>query len=202
MVAVVSGTGLGLGASSLSSLGFVGSAGTTRGGSNGERIYVNSATGNLVLQSRDEFLAAAGLDVALVRTYNSQGQLTDDNGDNWRLGVHQRLFGLRGTVNTTDSTIVKVFGDGAEVVYRHDGTIYTSTDGDGAHDTLSYNATTQQWTWTDGSGRTTETYDVNGRLIASADTDGNAVTYTYTGALLTRVDDASGQTSFLDDRAI
>ncbi len=198
MVAVVSGSGLGLGTSSLSSLGTVGGVGTSAGGSNGERIYVNAATGNLVLQSHDEVLAALGLDLAVVRTYNSQGQLNDDNGDNWRLGVHRRLFGLTGTVNTLNSTVIKVFGDGAEATYRHDGTIYVGSDGEGAHDTLSFNVSTQQWTWTDGSSRATETYDVNGRLLSSSDTDGNVITYGYTGALLTQVTDASGQVTYLD----
>ncbi len=42
-------------------------------------------------RARTMCLTALGLDLALVRTYNSQGQLTDDNGDNWRLGVHEGL---------------------------------------------------------------------------------------------------------------
>src|SRR5688572_15866257 len=109
MVAVVSGNGLGLSSSSLASL--AGGLGSSPEGQNGQRLFVNSATGNLVIQSEDESLGALGADLRLIRTYNSQGQLDDDNADNWRLGVHQKLLGLTGTVNTAGSTIRKVFGD-------------------------------------------------------------------------------------------
>ncbi|HEV7610186.1 MAG TPA: hypothetical protein VGO61_22835 [Steroidobacteraceae bacterium] len=193
MVAVVSGSGLGL-------FGTTGSSGNPNVGRGGERVSVNTATGNLIIQGVDETLGARGLDLALVRTYNSQGLLNDDNGDNWRLGVNRRVFALTGTVNTAGSTITKVFGDAAQVVYTYDTTLgrYVSTDGDGAHDTLAFNATTSEWTWTDESSRNTETYDSQGRLSASRDSDGNLVSYIYTGALLTQIVDASGQQTFLD----
>jgi len=196
MVAVVSGTGLGLFGSSVAAVGGAnGNAGVGRGN---DRVFVNTATGNLIIQSQDESLNAFGLDVALVRTYNSQGLLDYDNGDNWRLGVNQRVLGLTGTLNTAGSTITKVFGDGREVTYQYDSSTsrYVSTDGDGAHDTLSNNAGT--WTWTDGSNRNTETYDSSGRLTQSSDADGNTVSYVYTGSLLTQINDASGQSTYLD----
>ena len=120
MVAVVSGSGLGLFGSSLSTLGGAGASGNATIGRGGDRVYVNTATGNLIVQSQDEILRALGLDLALVRTYNSQGLMNDDNGDNWRLGVHQRVFGLTGTLNAEGSTVTKVFGDGREVLYRYD----------------------------------------------------------------------------------
>src|SRR5258708_10003936 len=165
-----------------------------------DRVYLNSSTGNLVVQANDEYVASVGLGTALVRTYNSQGQFTDDNGDNWRLGVHERLFGLTGTVNTAGSTITKTFGDGADIVYSYDTTraLYVSQAGPGANDTLAFNASTSQWTWTDGSSRVTETYNSTGQLIAARDTDGNTTTFSYTGALLTSITDASGQSTFLD----
>jgi hypothetical protein len=50
MVAVVSGNGLGLINSSLSTLGGGGAAGNALHGRSGERVYVNSATGNLIVQ--------------------------------------------------------------------------------------------------------------------------------------------------------
>lgn len=193
MVAVVSGSGLGL----FGTTGGLGSAATGRGG---ERVFVNTATGNLVIQGVDETLSARGLDLALVRTYNSQGLLNDDNGDNWRLGVHRRVYALSGTVNTAGSTINKVFGDAAEAVYTYDTALgrYVSTDGDGAHDTLAFSVASSAWTWTDESSRNSETYDSNGRLAASRDADGNLVSYIYSGALLSQIVDASGQQTFLD----
>ncbi len=200
MVAVVSGAGLGLFGSSVSALGGAGASGNAGLGRGTDRAFVNTATGNLVVQSQDDVLSALGLDLTLIRTYNSQGLLDDDNGDNWRLGVHQRVFGLTGTLNAANSTIKKTFGDGREVLYTYDASrsAYVSTEGDGAHDTLSYNSGTTQWTWTDGSLRNTEVYNSSGQLLQSRDADGNTVTYTYTGGLLTQIADASGQTTFLD----
>lgn len=197
MVAAVSGAGLGLFGSAVSALGGAGVGGNAGLGRGSDRVFVNTATGNLVVQSQDEVLSALGLDLSLIRTYNSQGLLDDDNGDNWRLGVHQRVFGLTGTVNTAGSTIKKSFGDGREVLYTYDATrsAYVSTEGDGAHDTLSYNTGTTQWTWTDGSARNAEVYNNAGQLLQSRDADLNTVTYTYTSGLLTQIVDQSGQTT-------
>jgi YD repeat-containing protein len=200
MVAVVSGNGLGLTNTSLGHLGSRGGVGTAGLGQGGTEIFVNSATGNLVVQGRDEFLAATGADLSLHRTYNSQGLLNDDNGDNWRLGLHRRVYNLTGTVNTAGSKVTKVFGDGSEAVYTYNTALarYVGTDGEGAHDSLSWSGTNNQWTWTDGSARNTETYDATGKLIQTRDQDGNTATYAYTGALLTQVTDSSGQATFLD----
>jgi len=120
MVAVVSGNGLGLGTSSLSSLGSDGAVGGAAEGKASEQVYVNSTTGNLVIQDSEDYLAALGLDLPITRTYNSQGQLTDDFGGEWRLGVDERLINLTGTVNTASSTIVKVFGDESQVTFTYD----------------------------------------------------------------------------------
>jgi hypothetical protein len=200
MVAVVSGSGLGLFGSSVTGLGGAGASGNAALGRGGDRVYVNTATGNLIVQSQDEILRALGLDLALIRTYNSQGQLDDDNGDNWRLAAHQRVFMLAGTPNSIGSTVAKVFGDGREVLYTWDDarSLYVSTEGDGAHDTLSYNSSTTQWTWTDGSARVIETYDNSGRLLSTVDSDGNVISYTYTGSLLTLITDGSLQQTHLD----
>ncbi|HEX9811922.1 MAG TPA: DUF6531 domain-containing protein, partial [Burkholderiales bacterium] len=164
-----------------------------------DAVYVNSATGNLVIQAKDEYLARLGPDLALVRTYNSLGQFSDDNGDNWRLSVNRRVYGLTGTVNTAGSTITKEFGDGAQVTYAYDAALalYISSDGDGAHDTLAFNETTGEWTWIDGSRRASETYNSSGQLIASRDPDGNLTTYGYTGDLLTQITDPAGQVTTL-----
>src|SRR5262245_41756424 len=121
MVAIVSGSGLGLFRSSVSSLGQSGVAGDPRAGRGGDQVYVNSATGNLIVQGQDEILRSLGLDLSLVRTYNSLGLMTDsDNGDNWRLGVDRKVYGLSGTLNQANSSVIKVFGDGTEVTYTYD----------------------------------------------------------------------------------
>ena len=200
MVAVVSGNGLGLGNTSLNTLGSHGAIGNASEGQAGEQVYVNSSTGNLVIQDQDDYLAALGLDLPALRTYNSQGLLTDDLGGNWRMGVNERLLNLTGTVNTAGSTIVKVFGDESEIIYAYNAAQgkYIATGQAGAHDQLTYNASNQRWTWVNGSTRAAETYDSTGRLLSAQDTDGNTRTYAYTGSLLTQVTDASGQKTNFD----
>src|SRR5262245_17769310 len=109
MASIITGPGLGLYPSSLNVLGL--SNGNPLVGRSGQsdRVYVNSATGNLVIQSQDEFLASLGPDLSLARTYNSQGLFSDDNGDNWLLNVQRRLYGLVGSLNSEGSSIIKVF---------------------------------------------------------------------------------------------
>jgi YD repeat-containing protein len=196
MPSVVSGENLGLFNNTLNLQG-----GTGGVGNNGDRTYINGFSGNLVIQHQDEFLKSAGLDLGLVRTYNSQGLMDDDNGDNWKLNIHQRLYGLTGTVNSAGSSITKVYGDGAEGVFSYDPErgLYVSTEGRGAHDTLSYNSGSETWSWSDGTPGVEERYNSAGQLIQSLDRDGNSIDYSYSGALLTQIsDNASGQTVFLD----
>ena len=87
MVAIVSGNSLGLSNSSASLLGQSGALGNAANGKSGERAFVNAATGNLYLDRRDEFLAGVGPNIGMLRSYNSQGLMDDENGDNWRLGL-------------------------------------------------------------------------------------------------------------------
>ncbi|HYD78338.1 MAG TPA: LysM peptidoglycan-binding domain-containing protein [Paucimonas sp.] len=189
MTSIISSNGLGLFGNTLGASGnpLIGRAGQS------DAVYVNGRTGNLVIQAQDEFLTSAGLDTALVRTYNSQGLLTDDNQDNWQLDVAS-LFNLPSTPNANPSGVTKRFGHGTEITYNFDSSkgLYVSTDGDGAHDTLSYSG--GQWTWTDGSSRVTEIYDGTGKLISVADRDGNTTTYGYkANGLLETITDQSGQ---------
>src|SRR6266704_257113 len=203
MVAIVSGASLGLTNSSLNVLGSQGALGQANLGRAGEGVYVNAATGNLVVQNRDEVVIGRGLDLSLVRTYNSQGFLNDDNGDNWRLGVYRKVYNLTGTVNTAGSTVTRVAEDGSESIYTYDASLgkYVSNDGAEAYDTLAFDGVTQTWTWTDGDTQVTERYDAanGGRITQVLDPDGNGLTYTYNAAgLITQVSDASGETTFLD----
>jgi YD repeat-containing protein len=184
MVAIVTGSTLGLFNSSLSVLGAQGSNGNAALGQGNENIYVNAATGNLVIRHQDEFLSSQGLDASLVRTYNSQGLMDDDNGDNWRLNVAY-LHSLTGTLNTSGN-IRRVGGDGAETVYSYNSTKghYFSANGDGAHDRVEYDAANDAWIWTDGSRGTREIYSLDAatntyQLRRREDRDGNALVYSY-----------------------
>lgn len=192
MVAIVGGSGLGIERTSGFVLGSRGQLGSAVLGRSGESVYVNAANGNLVLSNRDEFLVGRGPDSVISRTYNSLGQFTDDNGDNWRMSSHRRIYGLTGTLNANGSTVRRTDWDGSEVVYSWDSSrsAYVSKEMSGAYDTITRANTTSTtpWIWTDGDSQFSETYDeANGGRITTrrdAERDGsnnpvNIITYGY-----------------------
>ena len=79
MTAVFTSSGLGLFNSSADLLGQAGLLGNAGLGQSGEQVYVNAATGNLVIRRIDELLVGQGIDASLTRTYNSHGGMTDGN---------------------------------------------------------------------------------------------------------------------------
>ena len=161
MVAIVAGNGLGLFNTSLNSLG--GAIGQGSLGQAGGQALVNTATGNLILQFTDEQLSGLGRDLLQQRTYNTQGALNDADADGWRWDGERRVV-LSGTRNTAGSTLTRTTGDGHEALYSWTGSGYQSSDGDGAHDRLQWDAATNEWLWTDGSRRTEQTY-ATGKLL-------------------------------------
>ncbi|MDN8618028.1 Ig-like domain repeat protein [Variovorax ginsengisoli] len=183
MVAIVSGNSLGLSLTSLTTLGQRGVIGTAGQGRSGEQSFVNIATGNLVLQDFDDSLQGRGPDIANVRTYNSQGLMTDDNGDNWAVGAFGQRLQLSGTAATPGSTLTRTDRDGAQAVYIWDTATsrYTSLAGAGAMDTIAYDEGASQFVWTDGDTGLVERYQATGqgRLLNVSDPNGNTVTYAY-----------------------
>src|SRR6185312_4978279 len=160
MVAYVSGNGLGWINSSAGVLGSAGQVGDATMGKSGEGIDVNVTTGNLIISHRDEYLSGLGLDLPILRTYNSQGLMNDDNGDNWRIGYSRTVSALTGTLNTSGSTVTRTGEDGAAIVYSYVNSAgkYVSDAGGGAQDTLAYDSASGGWTWTDGDTQTAEHY--------------------------------------------
>jgi len=188
MVAVVGGAGLGLANTSREVAGAAAGLGEAALGRGPDRATLNAASGNLVLQSRDEFLVGIGADIELLRTYNSQGGWDGDNADGWRIGYYRRVSGLAGTLNAAGSTVRRIEADGHEAVYAWDGNRYVSHDGAGAHDTLAFDAVTRMWTWTDGDTALKERYAETAansgqfRLVQVTDTEGHATKIAYDGA--------------------
>lgn len=197
MVAIFTGLGTGFERGSGSLLGSSGLLGSSSLGRGGEQLFFNAATGNLMISQRDEYLVGRGLDAAVARTYNSLGDLSDDNGDNWRQGYDRRIVNLTGTLNSTGSTVQRVSGDGSVITYSWDAAkaAYIATDGAGSYDKLTSSGGV--WTWTDGDSQVRETYASYGgywRLSSQSDVDGNSVTFTYTADKLTQVTTADGST--------
>ena len=196
MVAIVSGNSLGLNLTSNGVLGAAGLYGDPKMGQGGEQVYVNASTGNLVMQQLQDQLVGSGLNVSSVLTYNSQGLLNDDNGDNFSIGKAPAQLALAGTRNTSGSTLTRTAFDGSQAVYTWDSvnSRYVAVNGTGAFDTITFSGSA--CTWTDGATQQKETYDgISGNLLTRTDAAGNTITFGYTGGLLTSVTDANGETA-------
>ncbi|MFZ6747271.1 hypothetical protein ACO0LC_29015, partial [Undibacterium sp. JH2W] len=195
MVAIVSGNSTGLNLTSSSNLGQRGNLGSASQGKTGEQSIVNVATGNLVLQDKDGFLASRGNDLSVIRTYNSQGVIKDDNTDTWWINGYRRIVNLTGTLNQAGSSLQRVGADNAIQIYDFDLTSnsYLARSGTGKSDSIKYDVINSSWTWTDPTSQSTESYaGTNGRLLFSSDANGNTVTYGYTGDYLSTITSANG----------
>ncbi|MDU9030472.1 LysM peptidoglycan-binding domain-containing protein [Pseudomonas mediterranea] len=200
MVAIVAGNGLGLFNASLNSLGG-GVGGQGNLGQAGGQALVNVSNGNLVLRFTDEQLSGLGQDLLQTRTYNTQGGLSDGDADGWRWDGERSLV-LTGTVNTVGSQVTRTTGDGHQTVYQWNGSRYQSTEGDGAHDSVIWDAGAAQMVLTDGSRRVVERYDSNGRLLSTTDAHGTQISYGYdANGRLSSVEDSSGQALVLNYNA-
>ncbi|TKC89437.1 LysM peptidoglycan-binding domain-containing protein [Trinickia terrae] len=217
MVAIVTGYGLGMQYSSGLGLGARGQIGSASFGQNGERIYVNAATGNLAIQDLDQMLLGQGVNSNIYRAYNSSGSLGGANG-NWLAGGAKRVGGLDGRVNAQFSQVTLTGWDGSQVVYTYDVSrkLYVTTVGvgadvstgagvaqvtsTGARATLTFDAALNTWIWRSGDNTLIETYDgATGRLSTCRDRDGNTVFYTYNSAgALSQVKTQSGDSTYLD----
>lgn len=196
MVAIFTGAGTGFERGSGNVLGGAGMLGQAALGRSGEQLLLNAANGNLMLMQQDELLLGRGPDAAISRTYNSQGDLSDENGDNWRQSTDRRLFSLVGTANSFGSTIKRVSSDGSVITYTHNGTNYRTTEGAGAHDSITY-ADGTGWTWTDGDSQVVERYGYQfggqSYITEQRDPSGNALTFTYANGKLTELRTANGE---------
>lgn len=200
MVAIIGGSGFGLKNSSAAVLGQAGLFGKAQLGATGQTSYVNVATGALIIQQRDDFLASAGQDISLVRTYNSNGNFaltapSQNNSDYWTVGPKSRLI-LSGTVNTAGSSIRRVDADGSTTVLTYTASgEYRSTDGGGAYQTVKFS--NNEYVWRTGEAAdlgAVQVYNAAGQLLRSGDMLGQYNVYSYNAdGTLERVTDASGE---------
>ena len=185
MVAIVAGSSLGVSLTSLATIGKDGSENLWGSiGRGAEQVFVNSETGNLVVQGQDEYVAARGTDISGLRTYNSLGKIVGGVQDSWAVGQMRQKVVLSGTWGAAGSTIVRTGADGAEATYTWNSTSsrYESTTGAGAIDVITKDASSN-FLWTDGSTQATETYSATiGRITKSTDADQNSIVYAYDGS--------------------
>jgi len=196
MVAIVSGNSLGLNLTSKGVQGGDGVQGDPNAGNGAEQVYVNAATGNLVLQQVQDELVAAGLDVPSVLTYNSLGALQDDNKDNFTLGATvgvAQMAVASGTINATGRALRRIAFDGSQQTFTWDASKsrYVCINGTGAFDTVTWSGST--YTWIDGATQVKETYNAAGQLTTRTDAAGNTLTFSYAAGQLTGIADASGE---------
>ena len=185
MVAIFAGGGTGLERSSGNIIGAGGTVGSSAFGRSGSQVQVNAANGNLVIARQDEYLSAVGDDVAVVRVYNSLGDLSDTNADNWRMGENRVLRGLIGTANGQNSSIERVSEDGSVTIHYWNGSAYVATDGAGAYDRITWDGT--NWRWQDGDSGTVETYGADLRLARSTNRSGRVTQFAYSDGRLSRL---------------
>ncbi|WP_048438936.1 RNase A-like domain-containing protein [Caenimonas sp. SL110] len=193
MAAVVTGNSLGLSLTSLATLGRDGSQGNSRTGRNGEQVYVNASNGNLIVQDQDDYLAARGLDLTAVRTYNSQAKMVGGKVDAWAVGAMRERIAPPSTWGA--GTLTRTDADAAQALYTWDSANarYSTTAGAGAFDSVKLAA--GLYVWTDGATGAIERYDATGRLVSASDADANTVSYGYDAAnRLQTVTGANGET--------
>src|SRR3569833_827166 len=109
MVAVVTGNGLGLFNASNNILGSTGKTGQALLGQAGVGVYVNAATGTLLLQSQEENLSGRSAELRLLRSYNFAGQLTDmlGAGMGLTLNAEQTVIFDQTTGTAVTSSVVR-----------------------------------------------------------------------------------------------
>lgn len=204
MTAIISSAGLGLHNSSAAFLGQQGLFGQASLGQKPESSFVNIANGNLILQGQDDFIAARGVNLALARTYNAQGQLNDGSGGNvgkrWRLSSMRQVQLQSGTVNTAGSKVVRTGGDGSTSLFTYDVArqAYFSHDGAGAEQSLIYQD--GRWTWRAEHGSLPGQYEVYqganpqslANLVEVGDRNGKRLGYVWQGTQLQSITNASG----------
>jgi LysM repeat protein len=165
----------------------------------GEQSFINVANGNLVLQQRDVYMPSLGEDFGLVRTYNSRGVPSDAHQHEdarWTFSTFVRL----NERHDTGTTYFEVeYGDGSTFEYRLNPNtgLYESVDGAGAFETLrdlgvnrpgiaAYELTR--------ADQTKLSFDKQGHLLSSVDTNGVRMDYFYASDRLQQVRDDTGHT--------
>ena len=178
MSAIISGQGLGLFNNTLTQSGQNNSAIL---GQASQGIFVNAATGNLVLQNEDESLKGLGQSLGIVRTYNSQGAFDGDNNDNWRFGFISSWKLVSGRKNNSGSVVELTRGDGFAQKFTYDSAkrAYVSKQGDDAYDIFTINSNGTATLKTDGNKGVVQSFNSSKTLTSVRDKHGYGITISF-----------------------
>ncbi|PJD92646.1 MAG: hypothetical protein CK426_01150 [Legionella sp.] len=187
MTQIFTGSGLGLYGSSLR-LGHYGPRGSASLGQGKESVYLNIATGNLVVQQQDGFLADASLGMNLLHTYNSQGGAHAS----WRFNLQTSLV-VQGSPNGRDSKITRTAGDGHQTAFYYDSNKQAYYSLEGGIDRISWR--NNQWVYSQGASVVEEYYNEAGQLTRIADKEGHYFQFVYSQGVLTEIVDQSDKQS-------
>jgi len=154
----------------------------------GEETYVNVANGNLVVMHKDAFLPSQGEDFLFARTYNSRGTWIDKDGQGW--SNNATVLELS---QITSSKVTLISADSSRSVFNYDAASdsYISVDGSGAYEVIKFHKSGKRYELT-RSNQTVLTFDGNGDLKSSRDTNGNLIEYEYAQGRLQRMKDDQG----------
>ncbi|MCP4653785.1 MAG: RHS repeat protein, partial [bacterium] len=145
---------------------------------------INLSTGNLWFTETDLTIQARGLPIVWGRTYNSRSEYLGPLGYGWTFSYGERLE------EQPDGSMLYYEADGTEHAFAPEGTgDYTAPPG--KHLSLSKEATGYTLRAKNGL---LSAFDLDGRLLALAERNGNEVTLGYDAAgQLTSLTDAAGR---------
>ncbi len=151
---------------------------------------VNGANGNLYFAAQDISVSARAFDLELIRAFNTLRRGQDGPfGHGWSLN-----YGLCLTFDDGGNQVTVHGDDGSAHTYTYSATLDAYVPPIGVHQRLTSEGTGgagPRWAlWTQDNTRSS--FDANGRLLAVTDTNGNQLTFTYSGDKLTQVRDDSG----------
>lgn len=150
---------------------------------------INIATGNKYHQTKDTTLPGG---LKIVRHYNSNDSALRSFGAGWRGSFSRRIKHVRSTASG-DVAIAVVRDDGAENFWHLEGGILLAPPDAAGRLEISYsNGIILGYTYIPNDS-SIETYDARGRLQSIEDDRGQALYFSYTGALLEVVATATGR---------
>lgn len=143
---------------------------------------INFGSGNKYLSEKDVRIPWPGPQLSFTRTYNSQSDENSIMGFGWSASATERL-------SIATDEIILIQAGGRYVHFSNDGS------GNWINETGSKRVITSAG---DGyqlrkKSGTTKLFDSAGHLLSHTDSNGNSLTYTYTGADLTSISNSFGE---------